>query len=386
MAEDFREPIEALLDRLGRTYKLYRGGQAYQTRCLSPDHPDHHPSMLFYFDSGFTHCFSCGFHKHVSVIAREMGVDGDGEITSMSAQFNREQAVSLKERLEKREAQRPDVELPLHYEQFDSEIPELKLGLDVIRKFNIGSCSNGFNGVKDVQKCQGCRYEHGLESGDGPTICYFTTRRVLTPIESRGILYSIESRKLKDNPSEKKVLYPFGSKPSLVVFNQDNLDPRQPLYIVEGIKSALRIHQTVSQNVTAVFSNQLKGKQPDILRGFPIKMVIPDLGDAGEVLGFQIMEIDPGVQVGTLPLKIVCRSCGSLSPGKEGGVCSTCGGRDTKWADAFDLEDSELKRVASNPNERWILDLVERYGVILNSSTSAAQIKARGALLQSENQ
>ncbi len=107
-------------------------------------------------------------------------------------------------------------------------------------------------------------------------------KRLLIPIVEDGKIVSIEGRDVTREQTPK-VLYPRGCSVS-TLFNIDRLDRTQPLLIVEGIMDLVKIYQSLSKNVTALFGVGVKERQKQILNTFPHIVIFPDNDEPGQGL------------------------------------------------------------------------------------------------------
>jgi hypothetical protein len=78
-----------------------------------------------------------------------------------------------------------------------------------------------------------------------------------------------------------KVLYSKNSKLSHTLFNLQNLDLNEPLYVVEGIGGLPKVWTHLSKNVTSAFGSKMTGAQINLLKLFSKVVVIPDDDEAG---------------------------------------------------------------------------------------------------------
>lgn len=78
-----------------------------------------------------------------------------------------------------------------------------------------------------------------------------------------------------------KVLYPVNSNVQNTIFNVDNLNYNEILYLVEGFGSVPKIWTHISKNVSCFFGVKLSEKQIEILKKFKNIIHIPDKDKAG---------------------------------------------------------------------------------------------------------
>lgn len=170
----------------------------------------------------------------------------------------------------------------------------------------------------------------------------------MIPINHLGSLYSIESRDITKRAS-RKILYPNNSRTSETIFDYDRLDQSQPLYVFEGIKNALRARKVVG-NTTAIFSNLLKGRQPDLLREFSSVVVVPDYGEAGVSMIRSFVKNEIPISVVYPDGVLLCGDCHNIFEGdKELDICPVCASDNINYVDAFDWTDRQLAGKLRSP-------------------------------------
>lgn len=81
---------------------------------------------------------------------------------------------------------------------------------------------------------------------------------------------------------QKKVLYPANSNVNITLWNIDNLNYDEDLYVVEGTGSIPKIYLNISKNVTCIFGSNITLEQIEILKKFNKRIIlIPDMDIAG---------------------------------------------------------------------------------------------------------
>lgn len=308
----------------------------YEVKCPSGKHIDKNPSLLIYKDSLVCHCFVCNYHKSVEQYVEDVRKIKVDPIT-IEKVHNLKSEVKLKEVVK--------VELPVGFAPLTSEIPGLKIYKDTIKHFNIGYCKVGYKG-KISDKCFNCFfYKHGDKWVRDKKSCYFAKGRVMTPITYNDTLLSIESRDLSGLAS-KKVLYPNGSRAHDTIFNYQNLDINKPLFVVEGIKSTIRIWNDIDKNVTAIFSNRIKSSQGVLLKQFKSIILIPDNGSAGNETEFDFKKLGIyDLKVVKLPEIVLCKTCLNKFRGSEKlDICPKCKSSRVSYCDVFDFDTDFLKK------------------------------------------
>ena len=80
---------------------------------------------------------------------------------------------------------------------------------------------------------------------------------------------------------DKKVKYEQGSRIKETIWNIDNLNYNETLFLVEGFGSLGRIWSYLSKNVTCTFGSQVSDAQIEYLQKFNKVVIIPDADEAG---------------------------------------------------------------------------------------------------------
>lgn len=122
----------------------------------------------------------------------------------------------------------------------------------------------------------------------------FMKERLYTWIEDHNVKYKkgklyIRGEVFEDNNllylMRAKVLYPSNSKVNRTIFNYDNLNKDEDLWITEGLASNPKIWTYISQNVTSIFGANLTDMQIQLLEEFKGKKIfIPDNDTASDKL------------------------------------------------------------------------------------------------------
>jgi DNA primase len=314
-------------------------------KVLCPGHDDHSPSLVIFKNSGYCYCPVCDYKKKLC----DYIVDVKDPTKNLSdcIAYTKNKIVKNTNPISKRFC----LKYPSGYQIYEKELPSLKLSMEAIKFFSIGFCAYGYKKMINDNDCKNCYFfdkhlENSRWINNGK--CYFSFNRIMTPILHDNTLLSIESRTLKKN--KRKLLYPNGSRGHDTIFNYNNLDKNKPLYVVEGIKSALYLWSYLDKNITAIFSNRIKNKQKEILKNFNHIIIIPDHGVAGETLIKDFKELDvPELQIVYLPKIVLCKDCGHKFRGTEKiDVCPNCKSLETSFADAFDFDISSLKKIIDN--------------------------------------
>jgi hypothetical protein len=327
MSKEIREKIVEVLNSAGVKYK--ESSRFFTIRCVNPSHPDKAGrDMKFYKDSGVAYCFACKTTLTIKDFAKQFNVP-----------FSSPKEVSRKSKEIPGLSKYEGVSFPLGYSLWTGGHSPLHISKEMVSVFNIGYCNYGFDKKVDLRRCSGCPCSNWISS-DG--FCNFAQTRIMTPIVREGKLLSIESRDLS-GLHDKKVVYPSNSRPSFTIFNYDKLDKSQPLYVVEGIKSCMRLYEGISKNSTAIFSNRLKGDQGSLIKQFKEVVLIPDVDRAGAetVKDFIDLRVE-NLGVVSLPTVSLCKNCKGEFKIDKSEVCPSCKEPSLSYKDAFDYTLREL--------------------------------------------
>jgi len=322
---------------------------------MNPEHQDNNPSAFIYFNTGKYVCFACGFTASNAFMARSLGFSKGKQDRSLESKV----LSAWKQIDEVREAVGAETFMPAGFHKLREEYLPLNMTTEIIDRFNIGLCDHGFDQLPlDYPKlCGKCPHRNMIWD----STCHFAQGRYMVPITSEGKNYAVESRLVNKEIQGKKVLYPKDARISETIFNYDRLDRSKPLYVVEGIKGALKVFRYIDQNVTALFSNIVKGRQGKLLAEFKRIILIPDIGPSGEKTVEMVSEIETStVEIARLPVVSKCRDCGTLHPEKYSGFTCSCGSRDTTYLDVFDFDVDVVKKSIENRESRILADFKKR--------------------------
>lgn len=118
------------------------------------------------------------------------------------------------------------------------------------------------------------------------TNCVFNdtsfVNRLCIPVYHDNKLVSIEGRDITGK-AKRKVLYPRKASVS-TLFNYANLDPLEPLVVVEGLMDLVKIWLYITKNVTTPFGVYLTDTQEILFKNFKKIILFPDDDQGGEAL------------------------------------------------------------------------------------------------------
>jgi DNA primase len=256
--------VETLLQENGIDYHDH--GHYVKIHCINPAHDDAHPSMTILKESGFARCWSCGAtYKYGQLVYHLTGKAPFSNKNKYSFRFNTTLNTPVKKTFKKVE-RKLRIEGRLDNPHSNPEVMkflrQLSITDNMIQQFYITYMIKGSMAFIETEKI---------------TPIY---NRVCIPLYEGDHIVNVECRDFTGR-GKPKVLYPKGAK-SDILFNINNLDFVQPLYIVEGIKSALRIYSLGYTNVTATLGATIGKNQARLINSMRYPIIFPDNDDAGK--------------------------------------------------------------------------------------------------------
>lgn len=248
--------------------KIFSNTSKMMFHC--PFHKDNHPSLGIDLNKGVYNCFSCGRKGGVENLFYEatgeslyshLGIKTNNDNFSL---FSRKPQV-ITDRTE------PNLSKKRVYLNYDSTslIPALenKDCVEYLRRRGISlelAKSAGFLYAEDTS-INGTRFRH----------------RICIPVYENGTLQTIEGRRLSDDDSGPKVLYPKNTTVN-TLYDIDNLDKSSTLYGVEGLMDLFVLRGCdVFNNSTSIFGANVTERQISMIKEFKEFVYIYDLDDAG---------------------------------------------------------------------------------------------------------
>jgi DNA primase len=231
-----------------------------------PFHTDKTASMTISLSKGLYHCFSCQEGGSIEKLFKQYtGLDLYKTLGISRDEFSNFASKS-----------------PAAVEDFEDALSHIHIAYDVSR---ITSYKNSTAAVAYLRKRgipflvadqMAMKYTEGVKING-----LWMQKRLLVPVYDHGKLVSIEARDVTGS-SPKKCLYPPKSSVS-TLYDIDNLDYTQPLYVVEGLMD-LAILRKYPQfaNSTSIFGASLSHRQLFLLRKFDKIIYIPDNDAPGE--------------------------------------------------------------------------------------------------------
>lgn len=222
----FEQYIIPKLKALNKNFKK-SGDNFLLSQCLSPNHLDKHNSFSINTETGFGHCFTCGYK-----VDKDFWINGKISPEMKEEIERRSKYQALKEQLKNEEETLNPVGLPFK----DEECPENYRGLtkETIDKFKLYKCNTG-------------KYKN----------------RIIFPFLNEP---GFTSRTLEKN-SRSKYLHNKGFNNKLILYPYSILQEAKPNFVVlvEGIMDCISLWQDTIPSIcnfgiANVFSNTKIGK------------------------------------------------------------------------------------------------------------------------------
>lgn len=233
-----------------------------------PFHKDDNPSFGINYEKGTYNCFSCGRHGNVEGLFYDLtGQTLNGFLGIKKDSFS---LFSRKSKI---------IERPI-----DNTPNRRRVFLNYDREQLIPATQN--------QDCIDYLNKRGipLEIADRSGFLYCEETRINTtlfkhrlciPIYENGVLSSIEGRRLSDEDSGPKVLYPKNTAVDML-YDIDKLDKSKTLYAVEGLMDLFVLRTCPEfENSTSIFGAGITERQFQQIKEFKDFVYIFDLDDAG---------------------------------------------------------------------------------------------------------
>ncbi len=257
--------LKTLLLSLGITSE--DKGHYFMGPCPSGNHLVKTPSWTLYKDTGHHVCYSCGFSGSINHLVKSLSGKGIiefcdlGEMESFVFKNHKIATPSESKGFPVKKNQMI-IEGPIFNvsdnEEVTSYLKTRHIDQSFVEDFSLFYMKNGkINGTP-------------------------ISDRLLIPIVYEGKRISIEARDFTGK-QKKKVLYPKGGTVN-TLFNYDNLDKNELLYLCEGIMDIPMIYSNITKNVSCTFGVNVTNTQKEMLKQFPKICLFLDDDKAGHDL------------------------------------------------------------------------------------------------------
>lgn len=233
-----------------------------------PFHKDKTPSMGIDFTRGIYHCFSCGRSGNIESLYKEMtGISLYKELGIKNDPFSVFSRKDLSVYEYDDTPQKKDV-----FVNFD----ESKM-TDALKNRECRAYLDRRGISYDTAKSVGMMY-----SDDSRINTTLFRHRLCIPVYENGRLTSIEGRRLSDEDTGPKVLYPKNTSVDLL-YDIDNLDKNDDVFAVEGLIDLFVLRQCHTfDNSTSIFGANVTRRQLSQISEFKRFIYIPDNDEAGD--------------------------------------------------------------------------------------------------------
>jgi DNA primase len=228
-------------------------------KIVCPFHNDHNPSLSIYKDGGSFICFACGEKGSFSKLIKK--------ITGES--IEKENHYIIYHSKNKEDKKLKNINFTIEGDLLS--IYDNKRVLDYC--WSIGFTNEFIDFFKVVYFTKATFIDHNeIYNEENQPKTYFN--RIMIPCLFNGKEYNYECRDFTGK-SSKKILYPKNTEPD-ILFNYDNLNFNEVVYICEGIKGLSHIWSYYSKNVISTFGKAIKENQKKLIRNIPKICCVPD--------------------------------------------------------------------------------------------------------------
>ena len=255
--------VKNILDSLGIKYTDH--GDYYKFRCINPAHDDKDPSMTMLKDTGYFQCWSCSTKGSIKRFVEFFpGMDA-GKFDSLSWEFQSNLNNYSQQKMT--DIGNGFIRPREHSIIIEGELLNVYANSEVLAYLRTRNCDDNFINAFRLQYCFFAKVNGTVFEN-----------RITVPVLENNKMVNLEGRTFKVGAG-KKVIYPKFSKAGCL-FNYDNLNLEEPVYMAEGIFDLPNVHK-VTQNVTSCFGSNMSRSQLDLLKDMKTLHIFPDNDEAG---------------------------------------------------------------------------------------------------------
>ena len=274
--------LRALTD-LGIPYE--ESGRDYKVRCISGIHADEHPSLRMDRESGVFRCPVCDYsgnlpqfiarvtNKSVNDVYKQLAEDPKAFVDEHTIAWKLKYRSKLDKPSDVRVIRLNPSFMPIKEDQrmFWEYLLGRGLTWDMIRFFDIRCCLVGYYNYRIIVPV------------------YFNKR--LVNFVARDILKEGARFEREPDVEYKKYLFPSGGKTGNILFNYDNLNQQDVLYLVEGVFDVFSLWGQGYKNSTCVFGKHIAPEQAKLLKRFRNMVIISDQNEKKQLAGEQTVTL-----------------------------------------------------------------------------------------------
>jgi DNA primase len=273
-------------------------GSWIKVSCPFPDHEDKNPSAGINVETGVFNCFTCGESKHIiNVLMDSICCTYKDALEMLELDLNSTQkpiTANLKTKaiipIENFPEQQVISKKKFTFLQTDIYQYEYARLRGFTNKFcaelGITVAVSGYyidymiipvkgNGIDSFEARKVMEYEYLLKYFKINNGSYNNLKVQYKQLEN------IEKNEYSIYLNKPKTLYPKDSCINQTLFNYDNLNFNDTLYLVEGLGSVPKIYTHITKNITCTLGSQLTVAQIQLLQKFKKIICIPDNDKAG---------------------------------------------------------------------------------------------------------
>lgn len=217
--------ILTLLEEKGIQYEKTNNPAEIKIRCISGEHDDANPSLLYNLSTNLFHCWSCGFSGKLKKFLKALGIDTELKVTNRAEI----KANQLKQRIQSLRSELISLELPHDLEVFPGNYKGVPN--ELLKEF--GAFTSKFYNLQDY-------------------LCF--------PVYQYDYLRFIIGRALVDNKPKYSV-YPSAKTVKDVLFPLDKIERNNSVILVEGIFDMLNLWKLGCRNSLVIFGTQTFHKE-----------------------------------------------------------------------------------------------------------------------------
>lgn len=236
--------------------------------CHCPYHKDSNPSMGINLNKGVYHCFSCGRSGSVESLYRD--ITG----RKLFESSNHKQSLNPFNKFPIRKVSYDYLDAPKKktvYMNYDPQSLKPALASNLCMDYLVK------RGI-DLNLAEQFNMMYAENSRINSTLF---KDRLCIPIYENGVISSIEGRRLSDDESSPKVLYPKNTAVDFL-FDIDNLNRDDTVYACEGLMDLFVLKSSdFFKNSTCIFGANVTKRQLEQIKGFKKFVYIPDNDKAG---------------------------------------------------------------------------------------------------------
>jgi len=268
-----------IYDALNRLNIKYKGKPNHKSwlSILCPTHNDkHYGSCSININTGIINCWVCG-SNHINNLLDSK--------TNLNFTYT-----------EERKSEEVKKVNPKLSEQMKYNFVNMKINPDDYYYTRTRGFTQEFIDYFNIVRCFSFPYK------DYMAISIIDTSKDIRECEFRKLMVHEYKQLLPTYETEiylndKKVKYEINSRLKQTIFNIDNLNRNDILYLCEGVGSIPKIWHNISKNVSCTFGSQIIDPQLIYLKQFKQIIIIPDPDEAGFNCVNKLRESIPNLQV-----------------------------------------------------------------------------------------